>query len=116
MSSYRTLIEPSAVYPGAGSGSQNAINYCLLGLADEVGELIGKWKKCLRGDDHALPPGILSPERRSAMLAEAGDVRWYLERLLVELGSTMDEIEAANVAKLMSRIKRGVLRGDGDNR
>lgn len=126
-SEYRTAIQKSAQYPGAGTGSFAALNYTLLGLAGEAGELLDKWKKHIRGDDnphapadgdeclHAVP-GELTEERRLGMLSEAGDLRWYLERFLVEIGSSMAQIEALNVAKCRSRVARGVLKGDGDDR
>lgn len=88
-----------------------AMEYVLLGLSGEVGELCNKYKKVLRDDGCAL-----SRDKRLAMIDEAGDVMFYLARLAHELGTDLDHIMRANVDKLASRKRRGVLGGEGDKR
>ena len=51
-----------------------------------------------------------------AMVAECGDVLWYLTRLIDELGYSVSEVAQANVDKLLDRKERGVIGGSGDNR
>ncbi len=69
-----------------------------LGLAGEAGEVIEIVKKCVF---HGKPID------RENLLKELGDVRWYFEHLLITNGFTMEEVEAANVAKLRARFPLG---------
>jgi NTP pyrophosphatase (non-canonical NTP hydrolase) len=50
------------------------------------------------------------------MAKELGDVLWYVAQLASELGLELDEIAQTNLDKLLSRQRRGVLSGDGDDR
>lgn len=111
---YMKTTEETAIYPGKGYCSFEAINYALIGLLGEAGEIANKWKKVLRGDanDH----GMMTPDQRSALLAECGDVAWYLTRLCAELGSDLGTAMTENKARLLDRMERGKLAGDGDNR
>lgn len=88
-----------------------ALEYVLLGLAGEAGELCNKSKEVLRDDKC-----VLSRDKRLAMIDEAGDVMFYMARLAHELGTDLDHIMRANVDKLASRKRRGVLGGEGDRR
>ena len=97
----KTALDPEAyrlVYPA-------------LGLAGEAGELANKVKKVLR--DHG---GRLSEEAREAILAELGDVLWYVAQVATDLGESLEAVAQANLAKLRSRKERGRLGGDGDDR
>ena len=85
--------------------------YPALGLAGEAGELANKVKKVLR--DHG---GRLSEEAREAILAELGDVLWYVAQVATDLGESLEAVAQANLAKLRSRKERGRLGGDGDDR
>lgn len=89
------------------------IIYSAMGLGNEAGEVMGKIKKWLRGDDG---DGPISEERRLALRDELGDVLWYLAVLSRDLGLDLDEIAQLNVEKLKSRKERGALKGDGDKR
>ena len=68
-------------------------------------------KKAIRDD-----AGRVSEARRAAMAKELGDVLWYLSQLASELGLELDAIAAENLEKLLSRQRRGVLSGAGDER
>ena len=89
------------------------IIYAAIGLGNESGEVLGKIKKWIRGDDG---DGAMSEERRLALKDELGDVLWYLAVLADDLGFELSEIAEINVAKLTSRKERNVLKGDGDKR
>jgi NTP pyrophosphatase (non-canonical NTP hydrolase) len=106
LSDYQRLSRRTAAYP-----REAAITYPALGLAGEAGEVAEHAKRILRDDDAKL-----TSERRQAMGAELGDVLWYLAQIATELDLSLDEIAQANLDKLLSRQRRGVLQGAGDNR
>ena len=83
----------------------------ILGISGESGEIAEQVKKIIRDQD-----GVFSPESKAEIAKEIGDVLWYLAVLAEQLGASLDEIAAINLAKLKSRKERGVLGGSGDNR
>jgi len=107
---YQLDIDDFAQYPEVGTGSTIALLYVGLGLG-ETGEVQGKLKKVLRDDG-----GIVTDEKRTEVGKELGDVLWYLTRVADELGLSLEQIAQENVAKLRSRLERGVIQGSGDNR
>jgi NTP pyrophosphatase (non-canonical NTP hydrolase) len=107
ISDYQELSRRTATYPGAG---ENLV-YPTLGLAGEAGEVAEKVKKLLRDDG-----GVMSDERRQALAGELGDVLWYVAQVATEAGLDLEEIAQANLDKLLSRQRRGVLSGSGDAR
>ena len=68
-------------------------------------------KKVIRDDG-----GLVTAERREAMAKELGDVLWYVSQVASELGLELEEIAQQNLSKLLSRQRRGVLSGSGDER
>ena len=103
---YQKEAQKTALYPEA-----YRLVYPALGLAGEAGELANKVKKVLR--DHG---GRLREEAREAVLAELGDVLWYVAQVATDLGESLEAVAQANLAKLRSRKERGRLGGDGDDR
>lgn len=91
--------------------TDHAIVYPTLGLANEAGEVAGKVKKIFRDRD-----GVINEADREALKGELGDVLWYLAQICTELDLTLEEVAEANLAKLFSRLERGVIGGDGDKR
>ncbi|HEX7022604.1 MAG TPA: nucleoside triphosphate pyrophosphohydrolase family protein [Trueperaceae bacterium] len=87
------------------------IVYPTLGLANEAGEVAGKIKKIFRDKG-----GVISEEDRLALKKELGDVLWYLTQICTELDLSLAEVAGANLEKLFSRLERGVIGGEGDNR
>lgn len=108
LNEYQKKALTTAVYD-----AKYKIIYPALGLAEETGEVVGKVKKWLRGDDGA---GEMSEERKEALKGELGDVLWYLSALAADLGMTLEEVANFNVNKLQSRKERGAIKGDGDQR
>jgi len=106
LSEYQRLSRSTAAYP-----REAWLAYPALGLAGEAGEIAEHAKKAIRDD-----AGTISEERRSAMARELGDVLWYLAGLATELGLDLDQIARENLEKLLSRQRRGVLSGSGDDR
>lgn len=83
----------------------------VLGLSDESGEVLGKFKKLLRDKK-----GKMSDEDKYEIMKELGDVLWYVNSVSSLLGFSLEEVAKANLDKLASRHERGVLSGSGDNR
>jgi len=104
---YQTKSRMTAKYPAIG----HPVIYPTLGLVNEAGEVAGKIKKVFRDKD-----GEINAETISALKAELGDVLWYLAQVATELDLTLDDIAEYNIAKLMDRLERGKIQGDGDNR
>jgi len=104
---YQKQSRRTALYPDQG---HNFI-YPVLGLTGEAGEVAEKIKKVLR--DKA---GIISEEDKQEIAKELGDVLWYVSQLTSELGLDLTDIAQGNLDKLQSRLERGVLAGNGDNR
>lgn len=82
-----------------------------LGLVGESGEVAEKIKKWMR--DANMQLDMLD---REDLTKELGDVLWYVAVLADRLGVSLDEVGLKNVAKLQSRVERGVISGSGDNR
>ncbi len=108
LNEYQKQALKTAIYP-----EKYKVIYSALGLGNEAGEVMGKIKKWLRGDDGE---GEMSKERVEALKGELGDVLWYLAVLANDLGLELNEIAQANVLKLQSRQEKGNLKGDGDTR
>jgi NTP pyrophosphatase (non-canonical NTP hydrolase) len=106
LSEYQRLSRSTARYP-----RKEALTYPALGLAGEAGEFADHAKKVIRDDD-----GEVTPQRREAMAKELGDVLWYVAQLASELGLELEQVAQDNLDKLLSRQRRGVLSGSGDER
>ena len=106
LADYQRRSRSTAEYP-----REAWLAYPALGLAGEAGEVAEHAKKAIRDDG-----GEVSDERRAAMAKELGDVLWYVAQLASELGLDLDAVAQANLDKLLSRQRRGVLSGSGDDR
>ena len=104
---YQKLSRKTAVYPNAG---KNFV-YPALGLAGETGEVVEKIKKVIRDKN-----GLIDEETKQAIAKEIGDVLWYLAQLCTELDLSLEEVAKENLKKLLSRLERGKIHGEGDDR
>jgi len=98
---YQDWTKTTAVYP-----EEKEEEYLMVGLANEVGELLGKDKKEIRGDGEKLE------DKKD----ELGDVCWYIARLMDHYNWTHQEVLHKNFVKLADRQIRGKIKGDGDKR
>lgn len=108
MNDYQLEAIKTAKYP-----TDKGLEYCVLGLVSEAGEVAGKLKKYIRDDDPCLP---LSNKRHDELVSELGDVLWYVAMIAKELNVPLNEVALNNVSKLQDRLQRDVISGDGDNR
>ena len=106
LTKYQKETIQTAIYPEAGTGSNNELYYLALGLTSEAGEVAGKVKKLFR--DKTLDIGDLA--------YELGDCMYYLAILADAIGYEMEDILIINYNKLQKRLKNGTLGGNGDNR
>lgn len=114
LNEYQAEAAKTAIYPEAGTGSKDAINYCIMLLNAEAGSAANKFAKILRGDFDDDPKG------RFAMLDkivhELEGALWALSQAAYELDVSLQEVGARNIAQLQDRQARGTLRGSGDDR
>lgn len=104
LNEYQDKARETAIYP-----KDKALEYTILGLVGEAGEVANKYKKHLRGD-------VGWPRTANDIIDELGDVLWYLSQIASELGYGLDEVAEENLKKLADRTERGVLKGSGDER
>jgi NTP pyrophosphatase (non-canonical NTP hydrolase) len=103
---YQAKANATAIYPGQGSNA--GLLYVTLGLAGEAGEVANKVKKLLTEGT--------SDEAQDAIISELGDVLWHVAQMCTEFGLALGVLADENAAKLLDRMERGTLRGDGDTR
>jgi NTP pyrophosphatase (non-canonical NTP hydrolase) len=80
-----------------GSDQNERATYAL-GLAGEAGEVCDLLKKAW-GHQHALD--------HEELKKELGDVLWYVAALASQFDMTLEDVAAANVAKLSARYPKG---------
>ena len=105
---YQKRAHETADYLGMETGDYR---YSVMGLAEEAGEVSGKFAKAVRDAN-----GIIDGERREAIKKELGDVCWFVAEISTLLGLSLEEVMQGNLDKLASRKQRGVLHGSGDDR
>lgn len=104
---YQKKSRKTAIYPN----KDNNFIYTTLGLVGESGEIAEKIKKVIRDGD-----GTIDDKKREELNKELGDVLWYLSQMATELKISLDDIAEKNIEKLYSRMDRGKIHGNGDNR
>jgi NTP pyrophosphatase (non-canonical NTP hydrolase) len=102
---YLVFTRTTVIYP-----KDKELEYLCLGIASETGEILGKVKKLIRDRKE------LTTNAKGEIIAELGDVAYYLTRLADHLGITLTDLLQSNYEKLSSRKERGVIGGNGDYR
>ena len=85
--------------------------YYALGISGEAGELTEKIKKLFRDKE-----GLIDREFLDSVIKEMGDILWYMGRLSDVFGINFNLIAETNIKKLLDRMERNKLHGEGDNR
>lgn len=85
--------------------------YPVLGLAEESGEVSGKFAKIIRDKK-----GVITEEDCKVIEKELGDVCWMISEVCTVLGLNLKDVMQHNIEKLTDRQNRKVLSGSGDNR
>ena len=104
---YQHEATKTAIFP-----KEKALEYLALGLTSEAGEVAGKVKKLIRDGEDVEGFEM----KKIAIASEVGDVLWYCALMAQEVGVLLNTIMQMNLEKLRSRMERGKLSGDGDNR
>ena len=105
---YQDKAHTFAAY--SGKDEENWV-YPVMGLAEEAGEVCGKFAKAIRDCG-----GKISADRRMEICKELGDVCWMVSEIATLLNMPLEEVMIHNIEKLTSRKIRGVIHGNGDNR
>lgn len=92
----------------------------LKSILDESAELskrAERLKKDIRSRKVVLPPIVIwSREEREELVSEVGDLQWYIAQAAKSLQQKLCDVVTRNVDKLVSRMKRDVICGEGDRR
>ena len=83
--------------------------YAYAGLAEEAGEVLGKFAKFIRKHEGLTPHQVTDWETMK-------DVLWMVAAIATENGLDLGGIMDQNITKLSDRKARGVIIGEGDNR
>lgn len=92
--------------------SDVSMEYLMLGLVAEAGEVAGKMAKYYRGDFG----DDITPELANAIDLEMGDILWFISQYCNETGTTITALMEKNIQKLTDRRERDAIRGEGDDR
>jgi NTP pyrophosphatase (non-canonical NTP hydrolase) len=116
LNKYQRDASQTAIYPG--SGTHAGVNYAILGLIGEAGEIANKFKKYYRDNSTiSLGPNNNRLDTiKQYLRAELGDVLWYVAILAAELDTDLSEIAKENISKLADRHERNAISGSGDYR
>ena len=98
LNEYQRLANQTDQQPETGTfeADPRSILVPLLGLAGEVGELLGEHKKRLRdGDSYKLFPDRVKEE--------LGDLLWYLSNVATKHGLSLEEVATYNLGKTQRR-------------
>lgn len=89
----------------------SGLEYPVMGLTEEAGEVAGKFAKIIRDKK-----GVITQEDKNEIVKELGDVLWMVSEIAQRLDCSLQHVAHVNIEKLASRLKRGKMKGSGDNR
>lgn len=98
------------------TGGGETLEYAILGLAEEAGEVAGKAAKYIRKHAGASVDSIGGIESRTELALELGDCLWMVANAAAALGIPLGVVAKMNIYKLEGRRERGTIIGEGDHR
>src|SRR5437899_2689985 len=101
---YDDQARSTMIYPG--QKMLEGLAYTALGLGGEAGETIDIIKKIMRANSNwATAPSymFINEAKREEIIAELGDVLWYLSAVARELGVSLNLVAMRNIEKLRLR-------------
>lgn len=106
---YLDFQNQTSWYVHAGEKNAPELSYLVHGLNGESGEFTDEFKKITRlsgyFDDEEFQRLLLHPKHRATLHKEAGDVVWYLNKILDFLGLNLEMVMVMNTYKLYRRLK-----------
>jgi NTP pyrophosphatase (non-canonical NTP hydrolase) len=100
------------LYPALGlAGEVGELGEKVLQMAVHAGKCANQVKKIIRDDDCEC-----DTPRKHDIAKEIGGVLWYCAAVASDLGLDLGVIAQENLDVLASRLERGTIKGDGDNR
>lgn len=112
----QTLTEYQQAARSFASGGGGTLEYAVLGLAEEAGEVAGKVAKYIRKHPGASVDSIGGIEPLTELALELGDCLWMVANAAAALGLPLAKVANMNITKLEVRKKRGTIIGEGDHR
>ena len=89
----------------------NELDYYLLGLATETGDVLGRMKYVYRDYD-----GKISAVEKEKIKKELGDLLWYMSAICDRFGFALEDVAELNLKKLSNRLQNKTLHGEDPNR
>ena len=89
----------------------SGLEYPVMGLTEEAGEVAGKFAKIIRDKK-----GVITQDDRDQIIKELGDVLWMVSEIAERLDCSLQHVAHGNIKKLTSMLERGKINGSGDNR
>ncbi len=108
---YQDITNMTNSYFNPDKPTETALPTLTLALASEAGEVAGKVSKMFRDEG-----GILTEQREQEILLELGDVLYFVSAICTALDVPLEQVANMNLQKIASRMMRGKIGGDGDNR
>jgi NTP pyrophosphatase (non-canonical NTP hydrolase) len=114
LNEYQQALEKFVKYPRGlindedGNVYSLALMYLVPALAEEAGELNGKYAKSIRDNNGML--------YLPAIIKELGDVLFMVAMIAKELDIDLELVAQTNLYKLNDRLMRNQIHGEGDER
>jgi len=89
----------------------NELDYYLLGLASETGDVLGRIKYIYRDLG-----GKVTPTEKEKIKKELGDLLWYLSAICDRFDFSLEDVAELNLKKLSNRMQNNTLHGEDPNR
>lgn len=109
LNEYQEKARTTATYRGMDGVA--GVVYNALKLAGESGEIADKVGKAV-----AIWQVNITDDQKRELVKELGDALWHLAAMASDLGVDLNKVAETNLDKLQSRMERGVILGEGDNR
>ncbi len=115
---YLGFLRDTKWYAHANQKDSKELAYLTLGLVGEAGEFADEFKKVIRecgfdnfdGFQNLMGTGY---DHKKKLVAELGDVLWYMANLCTFLGITLEDLMVRNTYKLHTRlIEKEIIRED----